>query len=257
MEFLEGLLGGLKNGFNTLTQAPQGDGGGILGLDKNTSGMLGMALMNAGGGGGMLSPLLMMKMFGMGGDPQGNPNGEPLPNYLSGDPSSRKGFDGGITYSGALSSGALSADKQQMLSQLKSAAAAAYPNNPMMQQVAITQAIHESGLMGRPSQLATKHNNYFGIKAPGSAGSVNMGTSEFVNGGYQKQNARFGRNANVSDSFMQHRNLITNAGRYKSVLGASNPHEAFMALQRAGYATDPNYARSLNRVYQQHVAPMY
>lgn len=142
------------------------------------------------------------------------------------------------------------------MQQLKDAAASAYPTNPMMQQVALAQAIHESGLQdGTPSGLA-KQNNLFGIKAPGTAGTVNMPTTEIMNGQAQKVNAAFGANKNVADSFLQHRDLI-NKQRYQNVLAAQSPLAAFNALQKAGYATDPQYANKLNSVYQKYVMPLY
>ncbi len=150
----------------------------------------------------------------------------------------------------------LSPDKAAMLQQLKDAATKAYPDNPVMQQVAITQAIHESGLMGRPSRLASEDNNYFGIKAPGTAGTVNMRTQEYGGNGAYMTNAGFGRNATMADSFQQHHDLM-NKNRYQSVNQSRSPSEAFQTLQRSGYATDPKYARQLNRVYDQYVAPLY
>lgn len=143
-----------------------------------------------------------------------------------------------------------------LLQRLKEAAAKAFPNDPLRQQVALTQAIHESGLQdGTPSGLA-KHNNFFGIKAPGTAGTVNMPTTEFMGGRNQRVNAGFGANATPEDSFNQYRDLM-NKSRYAPVRAARTPEEAFAALQKAGYATDPRYAALLAQVYQRNVAPLY
>lgn len=150
----------------------------------------------------------------------------------------------------------LPSNKQALLQQLKESAAVAYPNNPVMQQVAITQAIQESGLMGRPSKLATKYNNYFGIKAPGTAGTVEMPTFEDYGGKRERINANFGVNNSPADSFAQHRNLLSKP-RYQSVLTATNPQDAFTALKRAGYATDTGYINNLNNVYRKYVEPLY
>lgn len=148
-------------------------------------------------------------------------------------------------------------DKQALLQTLKQNAAMAYPDNPNMQQVAISQAILESNLLNKSSGLAANNYNLFGIKGQGTAGSVNMPTQEFINGQMQSINDGFAKNNSVADSFMQHRNLMNRASRYKTVLSAQSPTEAFTALQQAGYATDPNYANKLNSVYSRYVAPLY
>jgi flagellum-specific peptidoglycan hydrolase FlgJ len=239
-----GLLDSITQPINDLTH------GGMLGIDKENIGLLGMALMGGNGGGNnFLQSMMMMQMLG-GNDPfnpvsGNNSQSNGMPNYnQTTNPSSVSSIQ------------SLPTDKQALLQQLKSNAESAFPDNPTMQQVAITQAIHESGLMGKPSLLATKDNNLFGIKSPGSSGVVNMPTWEVMNGRNVNVNADFGRNASTADSFMQYKNLM-NRGRYAPVLQAQNPYEAFNALQRSGYATDPRYANKLNNVYSQYVAPLY
>jgi flagellar protein FlgJ len=224
-------------------------------------GLLGLSLMNQGNRGQnnpMLSLAMAQMMRGQNSQqqqqaamPQTQPTGsyEEVTNLPASVPNS------------AAANTQLPADKQQMLMMLKSQAAQAYPDNPMMQQVAITQAIHESGLMNKPSQLASQYNNLFGIKAskafPGTAGAVNMNTQEVYGGKPQMVNDGFARNASVADSFIQHRNLITGAKRYAPVVSAQNPTAAFQALQQAGYATDPRYANKLDNVYNRYVAQLY
>jgi flagellum-specific peptidoglycan hydrolase FlgJ len=150
----------------------------------------------------------------------------------------------------------ITGDTQNTLNTLKTQAAQAYPDNPNLQQVAITQALLESGLLSHPSQLAMNSNNLFGIKGQGTAGSVNMPTQEYSSGQMQNVNSNFAQNKTIADSFMQHRNLL-NKPRYAPVLASQTPSDAFNALQRAGYATDPNYANKLNNIYTNYVAPLY
>lgn len=149
----------------------------------------------------------------------------------------------------------------EMLPKLAAAAKTVYPDNPTMQQVALSQAILESGLNGRPSQLATKHNNYFGIKAsrrfPGTGGTVDYGTTEYVGGSPTTMSQGFASNNSMDDSFRQHAALMSGASRYSPVLRAKSPVEAFGSLQEAGYATDPNYARKLRSIHQRYVSPYY
>lgn len=134
---------------------------------------------------------------------------------------------------------------------LRQAAAATYPDNQIMQQVAITQAIQESGV--NPSKLATQSNNYFGIKSPKG---VSMPTQEYVNGIPQTETATFAINPTMQDSFEQHRRLMSN-DRYKGVEEAQDPNAAFNKIAAAGYATDPRYAQKLASVYSQYVQPLY
>jgi len=153
------------------------------------------------------------------------------------------------------------ANSSELLSQATLAAKNVYPDNPLMQKVALSQAILESGLMGSPSQLATKHNNLFGIKAsrsfPGTGGTVGMQTLEYVGGQPSRMTQDFATNQTLEDSFRQHQNLLSGSSRYDPVMKAANPEEAFAALQKAGYATDPNYAKKLGSIYGQYVAPLY
>lgn len=143
------------------------------------------------------------------------------------------------------------------MQQLKAAAQNAWPNNPLMQRVALTQAILESGLQdGKPSALASNYYNLFGIKGAGSAGSVGLPTTEYVNGQPQKIVDNFARNSSYDDSFGQHRNLL-NKKRYAHVMAATTPYDAFVALQKSGYATDPRYPDKLNSVYSKYVAPLF
>lgn len=137
------------------------------------------------------------------------------------------------------------------ISKLKETAMSTFPDNPLMQQVAISQAIQESGV--NPSKLATESNNYFGIKSPKG---VAMATQEYVNGTPQTETATFAINPTMQDSFNQYKNLLSNS-RYQGVGQAQTPEEAFQALSKAGYATDPRYAQKLASVYQQYVQPLY
>jgi flagellum-specific peptidoglycan hydrolase FlgJ len=127
-----------------------------------------------------------------------------------------------------------------------------YSDNPVMSQIAAAQAILESNLGNKPSGLA-QQNNFFGIKGNGTAGSVNMGTKEFVNGRMINTKAGFAKNATPEDSFTQHRDLMQR-DRYKAVREATTFEDAANALYRAGYATDPNYAKKLIKIRDQYLA---
>ncbi|MGY0195460.1 flagellar assembly peptidoglycan hydrolase FlgJ [Leptothrix sp. BB-4] len=128
-------------------------------------------------------------------------------------------------------------------------------------QFMLAQAAHETGWGRRQivGQDGTVSNNLFGIKAgPGWTGpSVVATTTEVVNGQPQKVQARFRAYATPEDSFRDYARLIGSSPRYQGVMAglkagdAGNPQTATafaQSLQRAGYATDPQYAAKLGRV---------
>ena len=90
-------------------------------------------------------------------------------------------------------------------------------------------------------------NNYFGIKArPGEPGTTRR-TREVLRGRNVMINDRFADYASLEDgiaarvAFIRENKRYTRGGYYS----ASTPEQAAVALQRSGYATDPNYARAL------------
>jgi len=90
--------------------------------------------------------------------------------------------------------------------------------------------------------------NLFGIKAgsqwPGA--SVNVPTLEFEEGVAVRKVERFRAYESPADSFRDYARLIGNNARYEDAVGTGDNVAAFAsALQRGGYATDPNYARKL------------
>jgi peptidoglycan hydrolase FlgJ len=116
----------------------------------------------------------------------------------------------------------------------------------------IGQAGHETG-WGR-SEIKMKGGapsfNLFGIKAtPGWKGKVaEVTTTEYVNGVPKKQIARFRAYDSYEDSFKDYARLITQSPRYAQVKEQTGSVHAFASgLQKAGYATDPNYADKLSR----------
>ncbi len=152
-------------------------------------------------------------------------------------------------------------NSQPTMQDLQAAAVAAYPDNPIMQQVVLTQAIQESGVPGHMSQLATQNNNLLGIKegstAPGSNGMANYATTEYDNGAPGITRANFSSNNNYGDSFLQHRDLMNKLPRYQGVLNSQDVPSAFGALSKAGYATDPNYTKKLMMNYNKYIKPLY
>ena len=93
--------------------------------------------------------------------------------------------------------------------------------------------------------------NLFGIKAgAGWTGAQAVSpTTEFVNGQPQTQQASFRSYASPADCLQDYASLLSARQRYASALGTGSDASAFAgALQRGGYATDPQYAAKLTAV---------
>ena len=92
--------------------------------------------------------------------------------------------------------------------------------------------------------------NLFGIKAgAGWTGKVaEVTTTEYVNGVPEKKVAKFRAYDSYEDSFKDYARLITESPRYAQVKQQTSSVTAFASgLQKAGYATDPQYAAKLSR----------
>lgn len=102
------------------------------------------------------------------------------------------------------------------------------------------------------SGLAAKYNNHFGIKSSkGWTGkSVNLQTREVVSGHDEMQGANFRVYSSARDSYKDRVKFLTENKRYRDagVFSAKTPLAQLKALQRAGYATDPQYAVVINEV---------
>ena len=93
----------------------------------------------------------------------------------------------------------------------------------------------------------TPGNNVFGVKAGGgwSGGTVQTLTREFQNGVATVGSAAFRAYQNVAESVDNYAALLARP-RYQAARDQGNDISAFAtALQRSGYATDPNYASKL------------
>jgi flagellar protein FlgJ len=116
----------------------------------------------------------------------------------------------------------------------------------------VGQAGHETGWGKHEIKMkgGASSNNLFGIKAgAGWTGKVaEVTTTEFVNGEAVKKVAKFRAYDSVEDSFRDYARLITKSPRYAQASQQTGSVQAFASgLQKAGYATDPNYAAKLGR----------
>lgn len=122
-------------------------------------------------------------------------------------------------------------------------------------QLIVAQAALESGWGQReiPTAEGTPSYNLFGIKAGGNwDGPVTeITTTEFEQGAAKKIKAKFRVYGSYVEAMADYVKLLTNNPRYADVANARSPEQAAHALQRAGYATDPQYANKLVSVIQQ------
>lgn len=115
------------------------------------------------------------------------------------------------------------------------------------------QAALESGWGRREIRLSdgSASFNLFGIKAGGNwNGKVaEVVTTEYHNGIASKQVEKFRAYSSYTEAFSDYAHLLRDNPRYAQVLqsGQGSPELAH-ALQRAGYATDPDYANKLVKV---------
>lgn len=92
--------------------------------------------------------------------------------------------------------------------------------------------------------------NLFAIKAGANwTGKVaEVTTTEYVNGVAEKKVARFRAYDSYAESFKDYARLISESPRYAKARMQTGSVQAFASgLQKAGYATDPDYAAKLSR----------
>ncbi len=150
---------------------------------------------------------------------------------------------------------ALSEDIPTRLKQVKKAALVQAHGDVILGNLGACQAVLESRLLGVPSQLAAKYNNFFGIKGEGTDGSVELPTKEYISRKWLTVTAKFAKNLTIEDSFKQHNELL-HMPRYSKVLLSKSMDEACYNVWIAGYATDPLYPKLLIKIYSLHIKPI-
>nr|WP_315253671.1 flagellar assembly peptidoglycan hydrolase FlgJ [uncultured Duganella sp.] len=121
------------------------------------------------------------------------------------------------------------------------------------------QAALESGWGKREIKArdGSSSHNLFGIKASADwkGKVVEATTTEYVNGKAQTKVERFRAYDSYADSFKDYAKLITSNPRYEKVLASAGDAASFaQGLQKAGYATDPNYANKLTSIIKRSLA---
>lgn len=122
-------------------------------------------------------------------------------------------------------------------------------------QLIMAQAALESGWGRREIRTEDGNTSYnlFGIKADRSwkGPVVEASTTEYVNNIAQKTRATFRAYSSYEAAFSDYAKFLVTNPRYASLLATRDPAEAAHGLQRAGYATDPQYGGKLIRIMKQ------
>jgi flagellum-specific peptidoglycan hydrolase FlgJ len=133
-------------------------------------------------------------------------------------------------------------------------------NYGVLPSITIAQAILESNW--GTSTLAAKYHNLFGVKAKSNQAGQELTTQEYENGKWVTVTARFRSYTDDYASMREHAQLLAhgttwNAHQYVSVIRARDYQAAATALQKSGYATDPQYAQKIIRVVEQYHLEKY
>lgn len=119
--------------------------------------------------------------------------------------------------------------------------------NPL---VLVAQAALETGW----GKYVPEGNNYYGIKAGKSWTGMtqDLDSPEFENGAMVTRHSRFRAYPSVLESMKDYVSLITGNERYSKAANKSfDPDTYFDEIQRAGYATDPQYSAKLKNISRQ------
>jgi flagellum-specific peptidoglycan hydrolase FlgJ len=115
--------------------------------------------------------------------------------------------------------------------------------------VLIAQSAQETGWGGH-----VKNNAYFGIKGRAPDGSsVDFGTTEVINGKVIHKTDTFRSYTDFADSADDYGRFLSGNVRYRHAFVFKNDPDRFVQeIAKAGYATDPLYAKSVIGIIHAH-----
>ncbi|WP_374258267.1 glycoside hydrolase family 73 protein [Yokenella regensburgei] len=117
--------------------------------------------------------------------------------------------------------------------------------------ITTAQAILETGYgKSVPVDIYTGEysNNLFGIKAHGNSDFIYVNTHEFINGVKKPIVDKFIKYDSYEESISGRTDFFVKNKRYHFLFDYTDPCDWARGLQRAGYATDPNYADKLIKI---------
>jgi flagellar protein FlgJ len=144
---------------------------------------------------------------------------------------------------------------QSFIQKHESAAKAAETATGIPASFMLAQAAHETG-WGKheiTNKDGSSSYNIFAVKAtPGWTGkTTDVQTTEYVDGKAQRVTAKFKAYGSYAEAYKDYAQLIGSNARYASVVAQARKGNAAsfaQGLQKAGYATDPEYASKLAKV---------
>lgn len=118
------------------------------------------------------------------------------------------------------------------------------------------QAALESGWGRREIKAmdGSASHNIFGMKANSSwkGKTVEAVTTEYIDGVASRKVQKFKAYDSYSEAFKDYAKLLTRNPRYENVIANAKDATSFAyGLQKAGYATDPQYAMKLSKIIKQ------
>ena len=153
--------------------------------------------------------------------------------------------------------------QQQFINQIAPHAQSVANANDLYASVMMAQAILESA-WGQSTLAQAPNYNLFGIKGSYNGQTVYMNTLEFLNGQWVTKNEPFRRYPSYAESFMDNARTLRTvsfqsgvyyyAGAWKSNTTSYRDATAWLTGR---YATDPNYATSLNRIIETYGLTRY
>ena len=151
------------------------------------------------------------------------------------------------------------AQKQKFIKEMLPHATAAAQALGVDPRAIVAQAALETGWgSSLPADASGGSQNYFGIKAGGGktgaawqGASVESNTTEYVAGEAGTEKARFRAYGSLAENVADYVRVL-HQPRYAAALGTGSDVRSFAnALQRGGYATDPEYANKLVAIAEQ------
>ena len=153
--------------------------------------------------------------------------------------------------------------QQQFINQIAPYAQSVASANDLYASVMMAQAILESS-WGQSALAQAPNYNLFGIKGSYNGQTVYMNTLEFLNGQWVTKNEPFRRYPSFGESFADNARTLKTvsfqsgvyyyAGAWKSNTTSYRDATAWLTGR---YATDPNYASSLNRIIETYGLTQY
>jgi len=163
------------------------------------------------------------------------------------------------TWKARITDRAFSDDARQFTTKLLTHAKRAAQRLGTTPAILVAQAALETGwghhVMSGSNGLSS--NNLFGIKADRSwdGATVRRSTLEYFDRQPVRVNAAFRAYNDYGAAFDDYANFIAKNPRYQRALEqAADPAAYVRELQKAGYATDPNYARKILEIHDQLAA---